>query len=91
VQLGFGWTNGVILDLLHLYSDRLQAVPGPFEAAPLQDGPQEVAPLEEVPIQNPAGPFHPRPPVSSASSALVASLVVTILLLVGVGLGGGYW
>lgn len=23
VQLGFGWTNGVILDFLHIYGDRL--------------------------------------------------------------------
>lgn len=29
VQTGFGWSNGVILDLLNTYYDRIQAPPPP--------------------------------------------------------------
>ena len=52
VQLGFGWTNGVVLDFMDMYSDRLTtessldydaAVVEPFEV-PLVDLIQEIEP-----------------------------------------------
>ena len=52
VQLGFGWTNGVVLDFMDMYSDRLTTEncleydPAAVEAfeAPLVDLIQEIEP-----------------------------------------------
>lgn len=84
MQLGFGWTNGVILDLLDRYADSLQSGPGPFEPSPLQDSQHdEAAPLN--------GPPQRVPNVESASSGLIVSVVVMVCVLAGLGVAGGIW
>ncbi|XP_044742177.1 trehalase isoform X2 [Chrysoperla carnea] len=73
VQLGFGWTNGVILELLAKYGDRLTAV-DQFDNA-IEKDPQVVTNLPPYVIQAAGG--------SEARTFITALLVITISLAVG--------
>lgn len=95
VQLGFGWTNGVILDLLDQYPAELTSTPSVFAPAPLQDSPAHEQ--VNVPAVSEPGSTHKDiRPISnhtqaSSSSGLVASMVFMALLLASLAIGGAIW
>lgn len=82
VQLGFGWTNGVILDLLHLYGSRLSSDENDFTSSLLLS-PSE-ANQKEVSVAASSSS-------SGADSGLVLPLIITAFIFSGIFIGGSIW
>ncbi|KAL0271426.1 UNVERIFIED_CONTAM: hypothetical protein PYX00_008531 [Menopon gallinae] len=78
VQLGFGWSNGVVLDFLNLFGDRLSSVENEFEPSLLMKNPEQ---FHEVPDNL----------ASAASGGLITPLILTVVIFLGMFFGGSIW
>lgn len=76
VQLGFGWTNGVIMDLLHMYGEKLSPLEEDFEPSLLMT----------PDLTNPEVNSSARTP-----NNLVVPLIITAVIFVSMFIGGSIW
>ncbi|EEB13930.1 Trehalase precursor, putative [Pediculus humanus corporis] len=79
VQLGFGWTNGVVMDLLHIFGKRLSSNENDFSSSLLLSHSEE----DENKMAR----------VSAAATAndLTLPLVITAVIFLGIFTGGCIW
>ena len=92
VQLGFGWTNGVIMDLLNMYGDKLSPVEDEFEPSSFMSPDHE---QEHHPNHNQIhNQIHNQEAISAAAAApnsLIVPLIITAVIFISIFVGGSIW